>query len=78
MTNIFDNRIDNETLLMILEIYQKDSMVHQFTCGTCRASNLEPKIDGEDVVLICPRCSYRQIVSDRLRALMGSYMASRS
>ena len=77
MTGIFDSRVDNDTLVMILEKYQGDDKVHQFTCGTCRVHDLVPAIEGDDVILECPNCDYKQTVTDRLRSLMGSYMATR-
>lgn len=75
MEDLYDASIDNDTLVMIIERYQKDDMVHQFTCGTCVDSYLEPIIKDNKVYLRCPRCGWYQKVSESMRKLMGLYIA---
>ena len=67
--------IDNDTLVKIMRKYQQDDRVHQFTCGYCVDSDLEPRIEEDTVTLACPKCDWVQEVTDRIKKAMCGYMA---
>lgn len=70
-----EETIDNNTLVEIIMKYQKDDRVHQFTCGYCIDSDLEPRVQGGVVILACPKCDWIQDVSERVKKAMCGYMA---
>lgn len=76
MNDPFSGKVDNDTMVMILERFQKDDNVHSFTCGNCPGEELVPEVKGDEVVLKCKNCSWEQIASPRIRKAMQAYICS--
>lgn len=54
--------------------YQATSRVHPLTCGYCdeRERLLKPEQNGSTIVLVCPACKGRQVVTEDLAGVIDA------
>jgi len=56
------SKTEQERVVAAVKAWQASPHVHPLTCAKDSAGHrpLEPVVDGESVILVCPDCDYRQ------------------